>query len=71
MKIKIKNVFAANAASSDGEVTLNELQDDKQLCLKAEKGEPNMTINCKTKTGYPVFINMPKTACLTISFLED
>jgi len=68
MKIKIKNVFAADA---DSELTLINLQDNKELSLKAEKGDPNMTINCKTKAGYPVFINMPKTACLAISFLED
>jgi hypothetical protein len=68
MKIKIKNVFAADAESG---VTLSDLQDDKNAFLKAEKGDPNITISCKTKAGYPVFINMPKTACLTISFLED
>ncbi len=68
MKIKIKNVFAADAES---ELTLVDLQNDKELSLKAERGDPNITINCKTKAGYPVFINMPKTACLAISFLED
>ena len=68
MKIKIKNVFAAD---SESEVTLTDLQDDKTVVLKAEKGEPNSTISCRTKTGYPVFINMPKTACLAISFSEN
>jgi hypothetical protein len=69
MKIKIKNVFAADP--SDNGVTLADLQDDKTVILKAEKGEPNSTISCRTKTGYPVFINMPKTACLAISFSEN
>jgi len=68
MKIKIKNVFAAD---SDSGIMLPGLQDDKTVTLKAEKGEPNSTISCRTKTGYPVFINMPKTACLAISFSED
>lgn len=68
MKIKIKNVFAADTESG---VTLTNLLDDKTVSLKLEKGEPNATISCKTKTGYPVFINMPKTACLAISFSED
>lgn len=69
MKIKIKNVFAADSES--GVTWLVDLQDDKAVVLKAEKGEPNATISCKTKTGYPVFINMPKTAGLAISFSED
>ena len=68
MKIKIKNVFAADAESG---VTLKDLMDDKTVSLKLEKGEPNATISCKTKTGFSVFINMPKTACLAISFSED
>ena len=68
MKIKIKNVFAADNSSV---VTLTDLEDDKTVSLKLEKGEPNATISCKTKTGFPVFINMPKTACLAISFSED
>jgi hypothetical protein len=68
MKIKIKNVFAAD---SESVVTLNDLQDDKNVVLNSKPGEPNITISCKTKMGYPVFVNMPKTACLTLSFLED
>jgi hypothetical protein len=69
MKIKTKNVFAADSES--GVTWLTDLQDDKTVILKAEKGEPNSTIVCKTKAGYPVFINMPKTAGLAISFSED
>ena len=68
MKIKIKNVFAADGSSV---TTLTDLMDDKTVSLKLEKGEPNATISCRTKTGFPVFINMPKTACLAISFSED
>ena len=67
MKIKIKNVF-----ESDKEPTvITNLQDDKTITLKSEKGDPNLTIHCKDKDGFPVFINMSKTACLAISFLKD
>ena len=67
MKIKIKNVFAAN----ESEVVVDNLEDDKNAILNGKPGDPNLTINCKTKDGFPCFINMPRTACLTISLVKD
>ncbi|MFZ2948135.1 MAG: hypothetical protein WA003_01505 [Desulfuromonadaceae bacterium] len=69
MKIKIENVFAA--VPDDSVVIINGIQDDKNLELKPNPNEPNLTIRCKTKDGFPCFINMPKTACLAVSFLKD
>lgn len=67
MKIKIKNVFEPEKQS----IEIGNLQDDKGVVFANRPGEPNVTINCKTKSGFPVFINMSKTACLAISFLGD
>lgn len=68
MKIKIKNVFEPDKAA----VMIYDLEDDKKVDLEAaEKGDPHLTIRCKTKSGFPVFINMAKTACLAIEFSED
>ena len=70
MKIKIKNVFEPEKQAT----VITDLEDDKNIAFPdpaATKGEPHVVIRCKTKTGYPVFINMSKTACLAISFMED
>ncbi len=70
MKIKIKNVFEPEKQ----ETVIDNLENDKNVYWPMPnevKGEPNITIKCRTKSGYPVFINMSKTACLAISFVED
>lgn len=66
MKIKIKNVF-----EPEKEVLIKNLQDDKNVVFAANPGEPNITIRCKNNDGFPVFVNMSKTACLAITFKKD
>jgi len=66
MKIKIKNVF-----EPEKEIEIKNLQDDKTVTFQGQEREPNIIIRCKTNDGFPVFINMSKTACLAISFLKD
>lgn len=66
MKIKIQNVF-----EPEKNVEIVDIADDKDISMFGPVGTPNITISCKTKKGYPVFINMSKTACLAISFVGD
>jgi hypothetical protein len=66
MKIKIKNVF-----EPEKEVEIKNLHDDKAVVFDGKPGEPNIIIRCKNNDGFPVFINMSKTACLAIAFKKD
>jgi len=67
MKIKIKNLFAVN----ESEVVIGDLQSKTVLDLKDVPGSPNMLLTCKTMDGYPFFVNIPRGACLAVSFVKD